>query len=985
MSIHTEELREVSGFDKEIEASALGMIFDNLQVYQYQYPERSTIRELVSNALDSVKERQIAQDILKGQAREEDYYLRRDDAVYKASNFDASYYNLDYLSSENYVRVDYYEGAESERDRVEITDYGVGLGGDRLRGYFKLGYSSKRNTKFALGKFGIGAKAALSTGVDCYYVESRYNGLLTKWNVYSAKINSLVPRLNLQSGQENVLLPFGEAEVYAERQEGHNYTKIVIAVKKHKKQVYLDAVKSQLMYFRNVQLRLHKNDGSGFSELIPTQAQIIFENEHLVVAKNTIYNKPHIILNGVNYGLIDFKELELEDKHGNVGIKVPAEGVIVNPSRESVIWNDKTRETILHSFELAVDAASKIVGDRLQTTDYWEWHRTLEQAKGRLYNSENDSDALGVLTRIIDVEKIDFSFKPDPRLGGSDRALWGIQYMMYGLEVKEEKVGKKTIRKTKLVRDEREYLPSLDPDVAIVFLKGDDIRPYVRTLRYMLTSPDIKRIMVFRQQAVEFNPLKPEEFLAAGTKLKDLTFYRGVHWFTEACKDRFLKRFLRKGRELNDFAEIQASVFEQIKASKRTKILEDVVVPEDFKFNLNQVDEEIVEEEVIEPEKPKSLTPDQIRKAQGRVFMRTPRFTGGEVELHGVEPNLLEMDEWKDTYYATADNSSQLMIAAALSVNVHNDYIKTAPNTPDGKLAYADGKHLTSVAWGARPNTNYNVVIPNKEDLTASELERMEKEVNILYSQFNQNVPYYYSPSMDGSRTPDSFKQPVLRLIIVAKDLARKLPDNVRPIREFFLSFTSNQEITMSNILANWYLASLIQSTLDECEDFTDNGYFDNVRIKSIARELRVFVNKWGRTSLLSMLKEQDQQSLEQVTLFMEKVLKFQQFVSLHHTEPDLIAAQAKHLFGNDGIKGAVAFDMDVYNKIAELQEFYNQAGFFLAKIDWDQMDQKSADLVREIGQYKGWEPWEFEAPYPTSTPDDTSNSTPDNETTLPF
>lgn len=992
MSIHTEELREVSGFDKEIDQSALSMIFDNLQVFQYQYPERSTVRELVSNALDSVKERQIAQAILSGQAKEEDYYLRREEAVYKASNFNSGYYDLEYLSNEDYVSIDYYEGAESERDRIEIIDMGVGLGGDRLKGYFKIGYSSKRNTKFALGKFGIGAKSALSTGVDCYYVESRYNGLLTKWNVYSAKINSLVPKFNLEKGTPNVPLSFDGVEVYAEQhtdpmnsliwygdasRKPCNYTKIVIQVKKHKKQAYLDAVKSQLMYFNNVRLRLHTSEGM---QEIPTKAQIVFENEQLVIAKNTIYNKPHIILNGVNYGLIDFKELELEDKHGNVGIKVPAEGVVVNPSRESVIWNDKTRETILKSFEDAVEAASSIVRDRLKTEDYWDWQRTLEQAKGRIYNTENDNDALGVLSRIIDVEKVDFSFNPDPRLGSWERALWGIEYLSYTLHTETEKKGKKTIRKTKLERSERSMVGSLDPDVAIVFLRDGDLRSHIRTIRYLLSLPDYKRVWVFRKNPQPLNlgnanPVELATLVPKDVNPRDLVFYTNWRDFEDFRKGKATKRFLKPGRELVDLAEIQESVFKHILSSKRTKILEEVVVPESFKFDLTQTEEEeVIEEEVEVVEKP-VLTPEQLRKVEGRVFLRTPRFSDG-FQLHSVEPNLLEMDSWENTYFCTQENQAQLRVAAALCINPYNDWVGKA-TFPTGNAPYVQGGDVRFGNYNAHPNHgNARVRIEGYEDMTDTEKARADNEMIRLRQQWNGYCPYYFTPSLDNTGYLETFRNVPLRLIVVSKDLQKKLPDNVRPIQEFFLSFTPNHEITMSNIIANWYLASIVKDTLDEAQNYTMSPYFDNSRIKTVAGELRSFVQKWGKVSLVRLLEDSDKKAIEQLETFMEKVLAFQQFVSLHHAEPELIAAESQQLFGNPRVKGAVAFDMEVYNLIAELKEYHQQAGFFLRAIDWGKVSEPVADVVRELSRFKGWDPWVFEPPIPINPPLEHSDTT---------
>lgn len=970
MSVHTEEIREVSGFGKQIEASAMEMIFDNLQMYQYQYPERSTVRELVSNALDSVKEKQVALMILQGTAKEEDFFLRREEAVNKDSNFNPEYFNLEYLNRfDNEVTIDYYEGGDSERDSLVITDPGVGLGGRRLAGYFNLGYSTKRNSKFALGKFGIGAKAALSTGVDCYYMESSYNGIVTKWNVYSAKFNSLVPSINMVTGNRNEEQNFGPDTIYGEKVRGLNYTKIVIQVKKHKKQAYLDAVKSQLMYFDNVKLRLW--DQNKNMTTVPTKADLMYEDEMLVVARNTIYTKPHIILNGVNYGLIDFKELELEDKIGNVGIKVPAEGVQVNPSRESVIWNDKTRATILEAFENAVGAATKMVAGRLQGTDYLEWLRTLEKAKGSIYNRDNDNDPLGVLSRIIDVEKVDFSFKPDPRLGSGSRSLWGVDYVRYTIEEKVEKKGKKTITKRLLDRvDNCHWMSNFGPTIKVIFKTGRENLP-VRTIRYLLSDPDVKELWIFGEQewnenfargltADVLHKLKP-----AGTSLEDYKIYCGTQDFLDMTKDKQSKKFLTTGREIADLAEIQASVLKHIKSSSRTVLEETIVVPADFKFEMSMVDGKMTEteEEVEEAKVVEKLTPEQVRRQSGRIYLRTPDFASGTITMKGIEPNLLEVDGWENSYYSLQGNTDQLKIASVILASVTNAHLDETYDKDDIYSGTTnDVNSIKAVAYKARPDHS-SVHMGDLDDMVPTEKARLQEELNKLRADHSQYAPYYFTPP-GMPATIESFKQPLVRLVSVAKDLVKKLPDNVRPIQEFFLSFTKDNQITMSNFLANWYLALSVKDTVEQCRKFTDSQHFRNHRIKLLTGRLGVFVNKHAKTNVMHLIQD-NPEWYNELNTFMEKVLGFQQFVSLHKTEPELIAAQAKNLFGDPRIQGAVAFDMERYNEIAELQEYYTQAGHFLAKLDWSRCDDKIAQIITELSQMKGWEPWVFEAPYP--------------------
>lgn len=156
MAILTQEEQQVGGFKKEIEASALDMMQDILQRYQYQFPHKSAIRELVSNALDAIREKDIALGIMAGTLREEDYFIRREGDLYRDSNFDSSYYRKEWLWSvgDSYnnphlpqlygytptqVYITYEEGGETGKDRLLIEDFGTGMGGRRVEKYFNLG------------------------------------------------------------------------------------------------------------------------------------------------------------------------------------------------------------------------------------------------------------------------------------------------------------------------------------------------------------------------------------------------------------------------------------------------------------------------------------------------------------------------------------------------------------------------------------------------------------------------------------------------------------------------------------------------------------------------------------------------------------------------------------------------------------------------------------------------------------------------------
>ena len=69
MSIKTIDQATVSntgGVAKKINKGAEKMVFDILQATQYSTPIPSTVRELVTNACDAQREKEMAIEILKG-------------------------------------------------------------------------------------------------------------------------------------------------------------------------------------------------------------------------------------------------------------------------------------------------------------------------------------------------------------------------------------------------------------------------------------------------------------------------------------------------------------------------------------------------------------------------------------------------------------------------------------------------------------------------------------------------------------------------------------------------------------------------------------------------------------------------------------------------------------------------------------------------------------------------------------------------------
>ena len=240
------------GVKRTLADGSLGLILDTLQITQYVMPIDSTVRELSSNAVDSQKEKTTAIKLLKGEVKPEDIFVQRDGTKYQDSKWDPSYFDLKYLdTSRNGIDLVYHQKTGTGfSDRFTVTDYGVGLGMPRLEGYFQLGYSTKRNAKEMLGAFGFGNKVALSTRCDFYELESAHNGKLFKFNCGSHKVDSMIGKLNMSTGEENGSIEFKSGHtIYYEKTNSLNYSKVTVPVKRINRQKFEHAVRNQLMYF----------------------------------------------------------------------------------------------------------------------------------------------------------------------------------------------------------------------------------------------------------------------------------------------------------------------------------------------------------------------------------------------------------------------------------------------------------------------------------------------------------------------------------------------------------------------------------------------------------------------------------------------------------------------------------------------------------------------------------------------------------------
>jgi hypothetical protein len=425
-----------SGLEKKIDTGASRLVFDILQATQYSYPIPSTVRELATNAWDSQREKEVAIEILTGKKREEDYYIRRDDEQYSASNFDSSYYDLDHFSEDSLVTLRYTQrNGSGFCDTFEVVDKGVGLSLKRLEGMLSLGFSTKRNTSEGFGAFGLGAKVAFSTGVPSYSITTVHNGRRFRCVCYPYSTSFTVPRFN-EEGEENPVAHLQDGTtVYYEPTEEKNGTTVSFQVKRHNRSQFNDAVNEQLMYVKGFMYEVIDEYGAVKKEL--TEKKLMHSSDALLISESFVYHSPHIVIvkspkdqAGICYGMVDFKELELEQLYGSIGFKCPIrqsyrnpdgtetvvqEGVAVTPSREKVIWNDETKKYVLKVIEEAEKEASELVSATIRSSgsNITKW---LESVRTVTSQGFDTNTVLGRLSKIVNKENINVSHPQHPEL-----------------------------------------------------------------------------------------------------------------------------------------------------------------------------------------------------------------------------------------------------------------------------------------------------------------------------------------------------------------------------------------------------------------------------------------------------------------------------------------------------------------------------------------------------------------------------------------
>jgi hypothetical protein len=661
-----------SGFQKKFEAGAESLLFDFVQQDQYKFPVSSAIRELVSNCRDSITEKQMFFDIISGIAKVSDFYVEQEGELYKDSKFDPAYYEEKWLSkTENKIKLIYKVNNSAQRDTFHIIDTGVGLGGLRLEKSFNPLYSSKRLNKSQLGKFGIGSKAGLALQVDYYTLISRYNGCEFHFNVYDYKVDPTVPRMNTVTGGTN---PFYTTQVITDRAgnpmdfyylptDKPNGVEIILQAKKGLRKEFIDGVKSQLLYLDGIEFELHEND-----EVFPqvVKAEIEYQDDIFVLptANSTYYSKPHLILNGICYGYVEWLQLEEEERAGNIGIKIDPSAVDVNPNRESVRWTEKTRTAIHNVFKQGEFIAEKLINEALVSTDIMDWLLKSAAAMG----GADQNSIIGRFANIVDVKSMKPKFSPMPKIK-FDR---NPEYFFAGYDVDL------VIPQKKFSKSKQMDIPSLERKPVFSWQDFNDRQVY-----YQDTDTSFKAEMFLLS-------LYPQGFIKITPRGKSFDQNKERVWLTKSEEAMleltyeqwkvmdFKARDEHYAAQRKKWKEQAALMDSLIQESKYTELYSSIKVPESFSVYEKEDDEDTAEavEKVI-----KDMTDAERRKLENRIVIHSLRFhtaRAGYTDFYTkgkYEPRIKEiLNERETIIYGFQEDEKNLQIVAALLEKTNTDF-----------------------------------------------------------------------------------------------------------------------------------------------------------------------------------------------------------------------------------------------------------------------------------------------------------------------
>lgn len=674
-----------------------------------------------------------------------------------------------------------------------------------------------------------------------------------------------------------------------------NGVTVTIEAKKHHKSEYEEAVKSQLPYFDNVKFFI---ETEGKSTEVAFKSKILYEDDVLLLSDNTYFSKPHILLNRVNYGFIDFDELELEHKNGNIALKINPEDVEVSPSRESLIWNERTKLMVVKRFKDTVTTATKLVQEELSSeTDFLRWVIKCVQVENRYHNQNS---VLGRLANLVSLKDISPKFKDKLQLNFAFK-------LLRFRKVYKKQVTKANKKGVEVTRDEAnvEQLPHHK-----LILKSTSTSS--KKDKYLLS-------------------LFPDGFLT----LDQPWWYADPEVSNKQIGEMFLYSAEQHAWESNDYQRRKLDAedsWAMLNESVDVLKYEDIVVPEDFK-ETDSDDVELEEKENMSEEEKKmaELSLEERRKLEGKVLVSTPR-TKGTIGQVAYNRDTRGYTDWLDTSNGRLYEWQKLEIP-----------VKEISNWDEEEIYYgndADSKTLEFVALLTRSNTQKELTYPRKQpESTNTDFRSSDRE--LFRDVYRVSCDEVY-------KCAHFFNNPKIKIIKVAQQ-HNKLYKDFKHIRKFFAQQQGNT-ITMSSILIKWNTARQLKSRLNEVS-FLYNFPFNPTRQEQF-RKLQNYVRlNFNSLKDFGKITDANSEAYETMVKHLDKVQLFQEFVKKSQS-PEEISTLAKELWKSDTIEDGCAVELEVLEELQELIDWASPISALLKHVPELTGINSVSDIEKEFDPY---------------------------------
>ena len=378
-------------------------------------------------------------------------------------------------------------------------------------------------------------------------------------------------------------------------------------------------------------------------------------------------------MKNVSYGLIDFQELELDQRHGNIGIKVSMEEVDVSPSRESVIYSQKTMEAVTSKYNRIAETVTKTINESITTDDYIGW---IVNCSNILYNNsyQNEDKVLNRLANLIDKFQLKLNFTtPDNKKIAFDSNI----KPLLGKYLVAESVRSERSYRTDKVSVKRDRLEISTGMSAPLYLHFDSAKPRVTSYLANIKHPNgfviIKPNFPFDEldelanlyihNQIEFNELLNEGMLLIDKKAMEAgkKALSDLNTITSGESDKIL--------EVMPFFRESLEKLKLIKESKKWAYYDESIVPVDFKEDLTP---EAVDKLVEKEAKADYREMVKARKASGKFIVTTPAYRPGNktvFEKREVNTNNLT---GKVIYGLDEDKADLILLAQTLKSLRHH-------------------------------------------------------------------------------------------------------------------------------------------------------------------------------------------------------------------------------------------------------------------------------------------------------------------------